>query len=317
MECWRPVYEPSYGINPPQLPTSSDIPDAPSDTNIQLGFYVQDTIKFNNFIVNAALRHDEVESRPGKEGESDKDQNATTGRFGILYTFDNGIAPYASYSESFVPIYGSNELGEAFKPQTGEQIELGVKYQPNGTEHLITASVFDITDKNRKKSITPNLTRQEGEVEIKGFELEAQLEWQQVDVYASYAYTDSEIISAAPPQQGASLSAMPDHMLSAWATYRPENFLPGLKLGLGGRYVGETSDGSVDVIMNDITLHTALNTDSYALFDLMVGYEFDQFDISLNVDNIADKTVITSCLARGDCFYGQRRTVTANLKYRF
>jgi iron complex outermembrane receptor protein len=309
------IYNPTYGVNSAQLPTSADIPDSPSDTNTQLGFYVQNTVKFNNFIINAALRHDSVETKLGKG--DDKDQNATTARLGILYNFDNGIAPYASYSESFLPIYGSNELGNAFKPQTGEQFELGVKFQPNDTEHLITASVFDITDKNRKKSVSPELTLQEGEIEIQGFELEAQLEWEQVDVYASYAYTDSKNVTGEQHLKNAKLSAMPDHMISAWATYRPKNFLPGLKLGLGGRYIGKTSDGSVDVIINNVQQHTALTTDSYTIFDLLIGYEFEQFDLSINVDNITDKTVVTSCLARGDCFYGQRRTVTASVKYRF
>ena len=99
--------------------------------------------------------------------------------------------------------------------------------------------------------------------------------------------------------------------------YRPENFLPGLKLGAGMRYVGETFDGSRTVEAFGQTLHTAVTTDTYTVFDLMVGYEFNNFDISLNIDNVADKTVVTSCLYRGDCFYGQQRTVTANVKYRF
>lgn len=309
------VYTPTYGQNTAPFPTSADIPDAPSDTNKQLGFYVQDSIELDNLFINLALRHDKVESEPGSG--DDNDQTATTGRFGLLYSFDNGIAPYVSYSESFIPVFGSNELGNAFKPQTGEQVELGVKYQPNGTEHLITASVFDISDKNRKKKAGPNLTLQEGEVEIQGIELEAQLEWEELDIYASYAYTDSKNVTGEQHLKNAKLSAVPDHMLSTWITYRPESFLPGLKLGLGGRYVGETSDGSVDVFIGDVKAHTALTTDSYTLFDALIGYEFDQFDVSINIDNIADKTVISSCLARGDCFYGQRRSITANVKYRF
>ena len=228
-----------------------------------------------------------------------------------------GLAPYASYSESFKPIYGQKAQGGSFKPQQGEQIEVGLKYQPQGTEHLFTLAVYDIKDTNFVRS-TPEFDYQDGEVKIQGVELEAQLEFDQVDVYASYAYTDSEnLTSDQPGLKGAKLSAVPDHMLSTWLTYRPERFLPGLKLGVGLRYVGETGDGSTDVVMNGQTVYQAVTTDSYELFDLMIGYEFDQFDISLNVDNVADDTVITSCLSRGDCFYGQRRTVTANVKYRF
>jgi len=35
------------------------------------------------------------------------------------------------------------------------------------------------------------------------------------------------------------------------------------------------------------------------------------------VANLTDKVQITTCLARGDCFYGQRRTLTASATYRF
>ncbi|BAJ03541.1 TonB-dependent siderophore receptor [Shewanella violacea] len=308
------LYDPVYGMIT-DLPTDADIPDTPGENNKQLGIYLQDSIKFGKLIVSGALRHDWVEANTVSAGK--QKETATTGRLGLLYSFDSGIAPYVSYSQSFQPIYGSNEVGTPFKPQEGEQYEVGVKYQPVGTEHLFTASMFDITDKNRKQPVGPNLTMQLGEVKIKGLELEAQLEWDEVDVYASYAYTDSEQHSTIPGLDGAKLSAVPENMLSTWVTYRPEAFLPGFKAGLGFRYVGETSDGSADVFVHGYQVHKALNTESYHIVDLMIGYEFNDFDLSLNVDNLEDKTVITSCLVRGDCFYGQRRTITANVKYKF
>ncbi|MDP2561704.1 TonB-dependent siderophore receptor [Psychrobium sp. 1_MG-2023] len=314
------IYNPVYG-QVDDLPDNSVLRDAPSDLAKQVGFYVQDSFKIGQFVVNAALRHDQVEISPGKPSASEEDQSATTGRLGVLYSFENGIAPYISYSESFLPIFGSKpeeQGGGSFKPQSGEQVELGIKYQPQGTEHLVSAAIFDIKDKNRKRAVSPELVLQDGEVNIQGFELEAQLEFDQVDVYASYAYTTTENLSSHQPgRKGAELAAMPDHMLSTWLTYRPADLLDGLKLGLGYRYVGETSDGTSNVVVNGTTMHKALRTDSYDVIDMMIGYEFGQFDINLNVDNLTDEMNITSCLARGDCFYGQRRTVTANVRYRF
>jgi iron complex outermembrane receptor protein len=49
----------------------------------------------------------------------------------------------------------------------------------------------------------------------------------------------------------------------------------------------------------------------------LVGYNFGDYSLSLQAQNITDETVITSCLARGDCFYGQRRAISANLRYNF
>ncbi|MCF6442431.1 TonB-dependent receptor [Pseudoalteromonas luteoviolacea] len=347
------LYNPVYGLNDP-LPTEiKDI--APEQVNTQLGGYIQATFEYNNLVVNAALRHDDLEQKTWeKVGDAasllqvKKSQSALTGRIGGLYQFENGISPYVSYSESFQPIYGSRPQGGSFKPKEGEQIEYGVKYQPAGTEHLITASVFHITDKNHVRKISPLEHVQDSEVSVDGFELEAQLEWENLDVYASYAYTESEqdttplsaqeiftqaamLAQQAPDRQqqimaGAvltagtddvPLSATPEHLASVWATYRADNLLEGLKFGAGIRYVGKTFDGSRSVSVGNVEYHKALTTDSFTLYDMMVGYQFNDYELSLNIDNLTDKTVITSCLYRGDCFYGQRRTITANLKYRF
>ena len=83
------------------------------------------------------------------------------------------------------------------------------------------------------------------------------------------------------------------------------------------RYVGETSAGTAYVAQNGVVLNQPLTTDSYTLVDAMVGYNFGDYSLSLQAQNITDKTVITSCLARGDCFYGQRRAISANLRYNF
>ncbi len=330
------LYNPKYGQTG-FLPTTSLIPDTPGKNDRQLGFYIQDTIKYDNWVFNAALRRDKVKSQTDTADSIKTKQTATTGRLGILYSFENGIAPYASYSESFLPIYGSRPQGGDFKPQEGEQVEVGIKFQPQGTEHLITASYFDITDKNKKRVVSPEVTLQDGNVEIEGFEVEAQLEFDQFDVYSAYAYTKSqqetsdktltELVQLYASGQTnylnqaltdtAPLSAMPKHMLNTWVTYRPEQLLEGFKIGAGFRYVGETYDGSRDITFMGQAINTHKVTDKYTLFDFMIGYEFDNIDINLNVKNLSDKTVITSCLYRGDCFYGQRRTITANVKYSF
>ncbi|MBD5682079.1 TonB-dependent receptor [Citrobacter freundii] len=108
----------------------------------------------------------------------------------------------------------------------------------------------------------------------------------------------------------------------AAASYPPDSQkraveLPIPKVGAGVKYVGKTSDGTAYLAQNGVVLNNPLQTPAYTLFDLMAGYEFGRYDISVQVQNLTDKTVITSCLARGDCFYGQRRAVNANLRYRF
>ena len=320
------LYNPVYG-QVTNLPTAADIADNPSSTTYQAGVYLQDNMKIaDKWLVSAALRRDRATTNP--QNSASTTQHATTGRLGLMYLFDSGIAPYISMSESFEPLLGTDAYGKPFRPKEGQQLEAGVKYQPKGTEHLLTAAVFDITEQNRTTTlsaaqasdpavINPNGQVQDGEVTSKGIELEAQLAWDELDIYASYAYIDAYVSqSNTVGELGATLAAQPEHLASLWATWRPAA-LENWQFGAGVRYVGETSDGTAYVAQNGVVLNQPLTTDSYTLVDAMVGYNFDNYQLSLQAQNIADKTVITSCLARGDCFYGQRRAISANLRYNF
>ncbi|MGO1328931.1 MAG: TonB-dependent siderophore receptor [Idiomarina loihiensis] len=322
LDLYNPVYGQATG-----LPTEADLSDAPSSTTYQLGVYVQDNMRIaDKWLVSAALRRDRATTNP--EMSDSTDQYATTGRLGFMYLMDGGVSPYVSYSESFSPVLGTDAFGKAFVPNEGKQWEAGVKYQPEGTEHLLTASVYKITEENRTTSVNaeqaadpdivdPNGQVQTGEVEIEGVELEAQLAWDSLDVYASYAYTDAVVSeSNTVGEEGATLSATPDQQASVWATYRPDNW-NGFKIGAGVRYVGNTSDGSAYVEQNGVVLNDPLETPSYTVFDAMIGYDWDNYSLSLDIDNLTDKTVLTSCLSRGDCFYGQQRTIMANFRYNF
>ncbi|MBN7827866.1 TonB-dependent receptor domain-containing protein, partial [Bowmanella dokdonensis] len=127
--------------------------DSPYSKNYQLGLYVQDNMKIEDkWLISAALRRDKAITSP-QSGDSDN-QYATTGRLGLMYLFDNGVSPYVSYSESFSPLLGDDAYGQGFVPLQGTQWEAGLKYQPSGTEHLLTASVYEITEQNRTTSLT-------------------------------------------------------------------------------------------------------------------------------------------------------------------
>ncbi|WP_210204889.1 TonB-dependent siderophore receptor [Pleionea mediterranea] len=301
------VYAPVYGSI--DLSTEPDFTSASAATQQQSGIYLQNQMRFNDdLIVSLGLRSDKAKT--GEYQNPQNDYSETTKRLGVLYRFDNGMHPYISYSESFDLIAGIDASGNLLKPKMGEQKEIGLKYQPQGTAHLITFSAFDTVEKNRTVNVIVNgqpSIAQIGEATVKGTELEAQLEWDTVDVYASFTN-----ISEAKDETNTNINSVPENMLSVWGTYRPNTFWQGFKIGGGVRYVGESH---FTTLQNGVA--TPVTTDTYTLFDLLLGYELGNFDVSLNVDNVTDKTVITTCLDRGDCFYGQRRTITANVRYSF
>ena len=95
-----------------------------------------------------------------------------TGRAGLIYNFDNGLAPYASYSTSYNPIVGLNTAGGLLLPETAEQTEVGVKYQPVGLNTRFGAALFDLKRKNALTTAPNNVLfqTQNGEVTSRGLE---------------------------------------------------------------------------------------------------------------------------------------------------
>ena len=296
------IYDPVYG----QVPADTPLTDGPSTTTTQNGFYLQDQITVDDqWLFSLGLRHDETEQRTGAGGGQTDD--AITGRLGIMFLGRGGLSPYVSWSESFLPTIGADIEGVPYTPKQGEQIELGFKFQPSGTRHLITAAAYDLIEKNRLTTDPANPANriQTGEVGVRGVELEAQLLWESFNLLAAYSYTDAEVTESNNGDEGFHVPTIPDHLFSLWSVYRPRQ-IEGLSLGAGLRHTGETWDGA-----------ETLETDPHTLFDLMVGYRFGSFDLRLNVDNLADKIYVSTVLARGDAFYGIRRTVIGSISYRF
>lgn len=123
----------------------------------QIGFYAQDQIKLGRLSFLLGARQDfattdlddflaAAAARPGSSARTN--DSALTHRAAVMYNFDNGIAPYFSYAESFLPVLNTSAAGELLKPETGVQYEVGVKYQPVGINALITLAAFDLTRSN-------------------------------------------------------------------------------------------------------------------------------------------------------------------------
>lgn len=300
------LYDPVYGTFDPSGITLSDVPQ---QRVAQQGLYVQDQIRYQNWLMTLGLRKDWAVTRV-EEGERQKD-DAVTGRVGLTYLFDNGVAPYISYSESFQPIIGLNTVTQqSYDPLEGEQWELGVKYQPPGSNTLLTAAVFDLREKNRQMPdpTNPLNTVQAGEARVKGLELEGLVEISPVwDLISTYTYLDSEVVKGPAAEQGSRIASVPEHMASLWSQHRFSIAgIPGFSAGVGVRYVGVSWDGT-----------DSLKTPSTTLFDAMLGYSYEQWSLTLNATNLEDETYYTTCLSRGDCFTGNRRTVVATASYSF
>ncbi len=132
------------------------------------------------------------------------------------------------------------------------------------------------------------------------------------DLRVNYTYNDVEVSKSTNPNEvGKPFASQPLHTASAWGQRRFRIGTAGeLTFGLGVRYIGESTD-------QDANRTFVLETPAVTLFDAMVAYEQDAWRLSLNVNNLEDETYYSTCLVRGDCFIGARRSVVGRLAYRF
>ncbi|WP_432723515.1 TonB-dependent siderophore receptor [Jeongeupia wiesaeckerbachi] len=305
------VFNPQYGADIVTPANSSDVTQKQS----QLGLYLQDQMKLDRWVLTLSGRQDWVDTDvhdnlSGKN--STQNDQAFTGRAGLNYVFDSGFAPYLSYSTSFQPTLERSFAGESFKPTTGEQYEAGIKYQPTGTNHLITAAVYDTTQENAL-TVDPDhafYSVQQGEIRVRGFEFESKFNIRPgFNVMASYTYSDSEVTKSNDPLAlGKQVALLPKHQASLWGDYTLQGgALHGVGFGAGVRYVGSSYGDAAN----------QWQSDAYTLIDLSVHYDIKDWRLQLFVSNLTDKEYVTACNNINWCYYGYERTITASARYRW
>ncbi|SUX92526.1 ferrichrome-iron TonB-dependent receptor [Citrobacter koseri] len=309
---------PVYGVNVDESTFSTA---SHEQQNLdQMGLYLQDQMSWNNWELLLSGRYDWTEVRTTDYINSEKTQqndNKFTWRTGLLYAFDFGLSPYISYSTSYEPNLQTNRApGSApFKPTTGKQTEVGVKYQPVDNT-LMSLALYDLKQSNVSTyNSTLGWFENAGEVRSKGVEAEIHSSlWDSVNLIGSYTYTDAETVNTTVAgTEGKTPARIPAHMASAFASYTfPGGPLKSLTTGVGVRYIG-TSYGDAK---------NTFKVPAVDLYDAMVSYELGELNSSLkgaavqfNVNNIADTKYVASCASDTACFYGVGRTVTATVSY--
>jgi iron complex outermembrane receptor protein len=188
------AYNPVYG-QPFTAPTLFALPDL---DQTQIGLYLQDQMRWGDLTVVGGVRRDRAEQQTA--GSDEQVDEATSIRVGAIYDLGGGLSPYVSYSESFLPLAGQDIFGVAFRPQEGEQMEVGVKWRPF-TGAMVTVAAYDLTETNRLTNDPNNVlnTVQTGEISGQGVEFEASWirprDWT-VTLAASHAETIVENSSA-------------------------------------------------------------------------------------------------------------------------
>lgn len=289
------------------------------ETDSQYGVYLQDQIALDRWRFTLGGRQDwtRMDSLNRLTGvrQVTRDE-AFTGRAGVTYLFDNGLAPYFSYSESFQPTGGTTRAGNAFKPTTGTQWEAGLKYEPRYIDGMITLSAYELSQQNVLTADPLNEADeayqvQTGKVRVRGVELEGRITpLRGLSVIGAVTRMDSKVVRNNDGYAGNRMIRVPDWIGSMWVDYTFHSGpLAGLGMGAGVRYVGATYG---DLANN-------LHIPAYTLFDAALRYDAGKIggmnlQLALNGSNLADKRYVATCSAATSCYYGTGRTVMATAR---
>jgi iron complex outermembrane recepter protein len=313
------VYHPVYGQT--TIPTGAPYLNNNSVLQ-QNGLYAQDQIKYRSHLIfTVGGRQDFAQNNitnflPAGANFSHLDMRFT-GRVGVTYLTNSGIAPYFAYSTSFLPNAGTF----VYNPSTGlsttpavpsdaRQIEGGVKLQPRTSNSFITASVFQINETNVLVADSNFNEHQDGEVRSRGFELEGIASLSHgLNLHGGYTFTATDNINDVTIANiGKWLPQTPRNQFSALVDYtQSEGRFAGLGGNFGLRFVGtNAADAANSFFISNYTLLDA---------GLRFGYRHTLF--SVNATNIADKRYVATCTGLTSCYYGYARNVIGTAQYRF
>ena len=300
------------------------VPFSGSQRMDQLGIYLHDQMKIDNFTIFASGRHDwvDTDTQDAAFAKSNQKDSAFSYRLGVSYLTPWGMTPYANYSTSFSPNIGfvyddvTTDVTRVADPTIARQKEFGIKQEFSEYNATVTASVFDIDQQDGvvfDASTGINKQRQL-DLNSRGFELEANGSldngWSWI---ASYTFMRMKIVDGAAGTNGNELSATPNHVVSLWAHYKVEDgALAGWGIGSGVRYLSSSYGDDQNSFKNK----------ARAFVDAAISYDFSALDKEMdgltlqvnakNLFNTRDKI----CSA-GYCYRDEGRTVMGSLRYRF
>jgi iron complex outermembrane receptor protein len=315
-----------YPLVNPTTPTNLNDRYSVSDA---LGFYGSDLITFTPQLKGmVGLRYSKedlsiVDLKLANVPRQTASNHALLPTGGILYEPTTDLSFYVSYSTSFVPVAASNiDVNGlySFTPTTANALEEGVKADLFSHRLRFTVAHFDINKQNVIDTFSCPLgtcSEQVGAEESEGEEVELDAQatpsWQ---IAAGYSHLNARVRkSDIPAQVNAQLTDVPENNAHLWTRYDfDEGVLNGLGVGLGVSYTGQRTG-----LLPTATSSSTLPLPAYTIADVALYYKLKNFDFTLKVANLFDKTYYESAGFTGDINIvpGAPRTVTFTVRTRF
>jgi iron complex outermembrane receptor protein len=277
------IFDPVYGAQPGDFEPNF----AQEYGSNTIAFYVQDLIEVLpqlKILVGGRLDWSDIfyKDRFTDESINDVSEFAFSPRAGIVYQPTDSTSLYFSWAKSFNPqFFGRSRTDEAFVPERGEQLEIGVKQEFLDGKLAANLALYEITKQNvlTTDPIDPDFSIQAGEQTSRGIELEIAGEilpgW---NIIATYAHTDAFVSEDNTLPEGDQLVGIPRNSASLWTTYEIQRGgLQGLGFGFGVYFVGDREAQLPN---------TALEIPSYVRTDARISYRRNNWKAAVNFKNL-------------------------------
>lgn len=306
------IYNPVYGgvADPMTLSISTK-----SDQRAH-GVYAQDQIDLTDqWKMLVGARRDSADQQVinyRQNATNKQSPDATSPRAGLVYQPDKQLSLYATAARAFRPNDGISIDNQAFPPEQSKSYEVGAKYDTNRLSG--TLALYRITKKNvlTTNPINTDFSLPAGEVASKGVEFDVAGEIaRDLKLSASYAYTDAKVTKGdATIVTGSRFPNVPKNSASVVLT---QSFPLGpgkASLGGGVNYVGAR--------LGDVAASSDFALPAYTIFRLISSYApTKKTRVSLNVDNLFNKSYYASSYSQVWVMPGATRTVSLTVRHTF
>lgn len=310
----HPVYGAPHSVPP--------ITTANNSEQFQGGAYGQEQVQFGGWTAVAGGRYDATAQETvtfqttatgtftGLITSVGQRPHAFTGHAGVSYQ-SGGLAPYVSYSTSFLPTIGTGYDGKPFVPTRGSSYEGGIKYQLPHHVGMVTFAAFSMTQNNRATTDQdhPLFQRQIGQTRTVGEEIQANgTVLRSLDLSFNYTHLNPVVTRSNGSDYHKLLQPIPKDALGLWAHYTVRRTIfAGLGFGGGSRYSGPKWGDAANTFQ----------TPGYTLFDGTLDYTMERWRFGLNSSNLLNKRYVVSCSTTTNCYYGGTRSAIGSINFSF
>jgi outer membrane receptor for ferric coprogen and ferric-rhodotorulic acid len=292
----------------------SDVDSSQSSQYASARFSLSEDLK-----LLAGLRHTTWQSKGMSYGKNKGTKESDlTHHLGAVYTLNDNVNLYSSYSETFAPQTEKDINGNQLAPIEGDTKELGIKAELFDDNMMVNFSIFNAEQVNIAVGDTVNSTPDNSVyiaapgIQSQGYELEisGELGWG-VSANLGYTYTDidvSDTLNAGNSEAQLVKNYTPKQVFKL-AVKQEIAAVEGLSFGLNMRWQDDISR------VQNAAANFVTKQEAYALVNLMASYDVnEQVNVTFNINNAFDEKYINSLYwAQG--FYGAPRNYALTLNW--